>query len=152
MTKHLASPKRPRPSGRIRRRPKGWTPERRARQAESIRLSQPWRHSTGPRTEAGKARVAMNSLRHGCRSRAWILKARRIRNAIRLCACTVLLARALKQQQALASRITPAAKAALIAEAVPFFSSPVYGEGGRRSEGERLHPHTGNTVGGALGV
>jgi hypothetical protein len=72
---------------------KGWTPERRARQAERIRLAQPWKHSTGPKTEAGKARVAMNGLRHGYRGRAWLERACRIRHAIRLCADTVLLAR-----------------------------------------------------------
>ena len=33
----------------------GWTPERRARQAELIRQWRPWEKSTGPKTEAGKA-------------------------------------------------------------------------------------------------
>jgi hypothetical protein len=105
MTKHLENAKRAPPGSRIRRRPNGWTPERRARQAAIIRLHHPWRHATGPRTEAGKAGVAMNALRHGCRSRAWILKARRIRRAIRLCACTVTLVRALKQRESFVSRI-----------------------------------------------
>lgn len=77
---------------------KGWTPERRALQAQRIRLSQPWRRSTGPKTNAGKARVAMNPLRHGYRSRAWHLRARRIRHAIRLCANTLLLARVFMRQ------------------------------------------------------
>lgn len=35
----------------------GWTPERRARQAEAIRRWQPWARSTGPRTAEGKARA-----------------------------------------------------------------------------------------------
>lgn len=61
----------------------GWSPERRARQAELIRRSQPWRHSTGPRTEAGKARCAKNALRHGGRSRARILELQRIRRIFR---------------------------------------------------------------------
>ena len=39
----------------------GWTPERRARQAAAIRQWRPWDHSTGPRTGAGKARVAQNA-------------------------------------------------------------------------------------------
>ena len=46
----------------------GWTPERKERQSELIRRWQPWKQSTGPRTEAGKARCASNSLKHGCRS------------------------------------------------------------------------------------
>ena len=74
---------------------KGWSPERRARQAEQIRLSKPWCFSTGPKTKAGKIRVAKNAFRHGCRGRIWLERARRIRRAIRFCAETVLLVRAL---------------------------------------------------------
>lgn len=99
MTKHLQTSARTCRSVRYRRNPKGWTPERRARQAARARLTQPWRHATGPRTEAGKARVARNALRHGYRSQAWILRARRIRNAIRLCATTLLRVRAMRQQR-----------------------------------------------------
>jgi hypothetical protein len=44
---------------------KGWTAERRARQAEIIRRNRPWEKSTGPRTEEGKAHAALNSLKHG---------------------------------------------------------------------------------------
>ena len=98
MSKHLAIAAHARGPGREVRHAKGWTPERRARQAARARLMQPWRHSTGPRTDAGKVRVAMNALRHGYRGRTWLLRARRIRNAIRLCANTVLLVRVLRRQ------------------------------------------------------
>jgi len=43
------------------------TPERRARQAELIRTWRPWEKSTGPRTKAGKARVARNPWKGGVR-------------------------------------------------------------------------------------
>jgi hypothetical protein len=43
----------------------GWTPERRARQAELIRGWRPWESSTGPRTVEGKARSRMNRYRGG---------------------------------------------------------------------------------------
>lgn len=43
----------------------GWTPERRARAAEAIRRWKPWEQSTGPRTDAGKARAKMNGYRGG---------------------------------------------------------------------------------------
>lgn len=43
----------------------GWTPERRARQAEAIRRWKPWEQSTGPRTAEGKARTKMNGYRGG---------------------------------------------------------------------------------------
>ena len=39
----------------------GWTPERRARQAELIRNWKPWERSTGPRTPEGKARTSRNA-------------------------------------------------------------------------------------------
>ena len=45
----------------------GWTPERRAKQSAAIRLWRPWERSTGPRTEAGKARVARNAYKGGTR-------------------------------------------------------------------------------------
>lgn len=43
----------------------GWTPERRARQAEAIRRWKPWDMSTGPKTAEGKARTKMNAYRGG---------------------------------------------------------------------------------------
>ena len=44
---------------------KGWTEERRRRQAEIIRQNKPWEKSTGPKTQKGKNRVALNALKHG---------------------------------------------------------------------------------------
>lgn len=71
-------------------RPKGWSPERRARQAALIRFWQPWRCSTGPKTAAGKKRCGVNALKHGSRSRAAILRYQRIRYALRLAAENLL--------------------------------------------------------------
>lgn len=42
-----------------------WTPERRVRQAELIRLWKPWEKSTGPRTSDGKAKAARNAWKGG---------------------------------------------------------------------------------------
>jgi hypothetical protein len=44
---------------------KGWTEERRQKQAERIRQNRPWEKSTGPRSAAGKARSRNNSRKHG---------------------------------------------------------------------------------------
>jgi hypothetical protein len=41
----------------------GWTPERRARQAELIRNWKPWQRATGPNTPEGKARTARNGFK-----------------------------------------------------------------------------------------
>ena len=49
-----------------------WTAERRAQQAMAIRSWQPWRTSTGPKTQDGKARSTRNALKHGLRSKAFI--------------------------------------------------------------------------------
>jgi hypothetical protein len=65
------------------RRPKGWTPERRAQQSARIRLWQPWRRSTGPRSETGKAQSSMNGLKHGDRSLAHLMEYRRARFDLR---------------------------------------------------------------------
>ena len=43
----------------------GWTPERRAQQAELIRQWRPWEKSTGPRTPDGKNTVARNAYKGG---------------------------------------------------------------------------------------
>jgi hypothetical protein len=44
-----------------------WTPERRARQAQAIQRWKPWTKATGPKTAAGKARVARNGYKGGPR-------------------------------------------------------------------------------------
>ncbi|MDH5723300.1 MAG: hypothetical protein OEY94_08285 [Alphaproteobacteria bacterium] len=47
----------------------GWTEERRKRQSEAIRQWQPWKNSTGPKSDEGKTKIADNALKHGMRSR-----------------------------------------------------------------------------------
>ena len=44
---------------------RGWPEERRLAQAERCRQNTPSAHSTGPKTEAGKAASSANSLKHG---------------------------------------------------------------------------------------
>jgi hypothetical protein len=94
ITKHLERAAATRACGRMKHRRKsllrrsaakaGWTPERRAAQAALIRRWQPWRSSTGPKTEAGKARCARNALKHGRRSLATIGEFQRIRRVLRM--------------------------------------------------------------------
>ena len=59
----------------------GWTPERKARQAELIKAWRPWEQSTGPKTKAGKSKVARNAwkgaVRAVLRALAKALKAQR---------------------------------------------------------------------------
>lgn len=45
----------------------GWTPRRRKQAACNARKNKPWKHSTGPRTEEGKAKVSKNAITHGNR-------------------------------------------------------------------------------------
>ena len=46
----------------------GWTPERRAKQAELIKQWMPWKQSTGPKSIEGEARVAANAWTGGQRA------------------------------------------------------------------------------------
>lgn len=51
------------------------TPEHRRLRAELIHRWRPWEHSTGPKTEAGKAKVSRNSFRGGIRGQLqWALR------------------------------------------------------------------------------
>ena len=53
----------------------GWTPERRARQAELIRTWKPWEKATGPTSAEGKAVVARNAYAGGFESAMRLLRA-----------------------------------------------------------------------------
>ncbi len=53
-----------------------WTPEARQRQAELIRSWKPWEHSTGAKTEAGKAIVSENRQKSLDRAKAEIEQVR----------------------------------------------------------------------------
>lgn len=46
-----------------------WTEKDRKRQACIARRNKPWKHSTGPKTAAGKERAKYNSFMHGHYSR-----------------------------------------------------------------------------------
>lgn len=64
---------------------KGWTPERSAAQRKAIYRWRPWDKSTGPKSKAGKDRVALNALKHGNRSQAAQEEMRLIRKLLREC-------------------------------------------------------------------
>ena len=95
MSKSLDKPPRNPARGQAKRRLKrsGWSPERRARQAELISAAKPWSKSTGPKTGAGRARSATNVLKHGFRSRPFIERIREERRLVRLAAQTIALAK-----------------------------------------------------------
>jgi hypothetical protein len=45
-----------------------WSAAQRLAQAQRIRIIQPWLHSTGPKTIAGKTKTSQNTLKHGGRN------------------------------------------------------------------------------------
>lgn len=49
----------------MKRKTKGWSTERRRKQAQNCKETKPWKHTTGPKTEDGKAVIARNALKHG---------------------------------------------------------------------------------------
>ena len=55
------------------------TPEHRRLRAELIRRWRPWEHSTGPKTQEGKAKVSRNAFKGG--TRAMLRELRRILDA-----------------------------------------------------------------------
>lgn len=57
-----------------------WTEESRKAQAERIRTQKPWEHTTGPKTEEGKARASRNATKTGTRSEV-ILELKRVLRA-----------------------------------------------------------------------
>ena len=57
----------------------GWSPERQAKQRAAIYRWRPWEQSSGPKTDAGKRRVAQNALKHGGRSQAHLEEMRAVR-------------------------------------------------------------------------
>ncbi len=59
------------------RKRRAWPAKRRAMQAKNCRKTQPWEHTTGPRTAAGKEAVKNNALKHGLRT-AEITELRRL--------------------------------------------------------------------------
>ena len=62
----------------------GWTPERRARQAELIRTWRPWEKATGPTSAEGKAVVARNAFAGGFEPAMRVLRAELRRQRERL--------------------------------------------------------------------
>ena len=61
------------------------TPDHRKMRAELINQWKPWQKSTGPRTDAGKAKSAANSRKHGNRSRKALEDMRWLREFLREC-------------------------------------------------------------------
>ena len=124
MTKHLHNTERAAIGVRTTLHPKGWSPERRARQAQNIREWQPWRRSTGPRTDAGKTRAAANAVKHGLRTRDHIYTRRRVRYVLRLAAQNLLKIREFLRAPAcppIKRKLRPSASASRLRD-IPFLA------------------------------
>jgi hypothetical protein len=139
--------------GRSRSAKAGWSPERRTRQAALIRSWAPWRRSTGPKTDVGKARCSMNALEHGYRSRATIGEYRRIRRILRQVARNIAILRAhirardqaarpqIKFKPWYAKRIAAEISLSERSPATPNLNSPLRGgrsAGARSAEADRV--------------
>ncbi|NCO03489.1 MAG: hypothetical protein GW903_04790 [Alphaproteobacteria bacterium] len=64
------------------RRP--WSPQKRARMAKLAKIHRPWRFSTGPRTQKGKAASCQNAYKHGLRSARYIAAYRALIHHLRV--------------------------------------------------------------------
>ena len=128
LEKPRSAPAAPSPGRRARPCPRrsrrSWSPERRARQALMIRTWQPWRKSTGPRTQDGKARSSGNALKHGLRSKASVEARREDRRVLSLSAHNI-------------ATVTAILRSSVPGVARLFRRSPT-GEGGRAERG-RFH-------------
>ncbi|MBX2834485.1 MAG: hypothetical protein KTR28_05900 [Micavibrio sp.] len=51
---------------------RAWPEKRRQMQAKINNKTRPWEKSTGPKSDAGKAKSSANALKHGARSTAFI--------------------------------------------------------------------------------
>jgi len=63
----------------------GWTEERKQKQREAIKRWKPWKQSSGPKSDAGKATTAQNALKHGLRTADWLEEKKRINALLRDC-------------------------------------------------------------------
>ncbi len=62
---------------------RGWPPKRRAAQATRLQKAKIWLKSTGPKTIAGKLRVAQNALKHGRSSAAFKQQVKILRSLLK---------------------------------------------------------------------
>ena len=53
--------------------------------ATLVKQWQPWKHSTGARSEEGKANSSQNAFKHGLRSAGWLAESKRVNDVLRRC-------------------------------------------------------------------